>query len=168
VSGPADGEGDEFARALFAPFRASGDDVPSLWWSLATAPAMLRAWRGMAGVLMDECVSPASVRELAILRIAHLLDNSYQWDHHIARAHAAGVTDEQIDALAHWRDDGGYDAATRATLAVTDALTDDAKVARPEYDELARHFDDAQIVELVLTVSFYNCVCRFVGALYDA
>src|SRR5207253_1755596 len=41
VSGPPDGDGDEFARALFAPFRATGDDVPSLWWTLATAPAML-------------------------------------------------------------------------------------------------------------------------------
>jgi AhpD family alkylhydroperoxidase len=117
---------------------------------------------------VEECRSPAGVRELMILRVSQLLECAYQFDHHVPRARAAGVDDRAIEALAAWRQSDVHGPAERAALAVAEELTVDGRVAARTHEELAEHFAPDEIVELVLTASFYNCVCRVVGGLFDS
>lgn len=159
---------DAYLRTVFQPALAMGGEVPALHRALAVAPAMLRAWRGMAPVLISDCTSPATVRELMILRVAQLLACPYQFDHHVPRARAAGVSDEEIDSLRDWASRPCYSAVARAALAFTEELTTTGHVSSATYVDLASHFDPSAIVELTMVAAFYNCVCRVVGALFEA
>jgi alkylhydroperoxidase family enzyme len=158
---------DPFVRSVFDPVLDAGREVPALHRALAVAPAMLRAWRGMAPVLVTDCTSPASVRELMIMRVAQLLGSDYQFEHHRIRAKAAGVSDGQVERLAAWRTAEDFTTSERAALLAAEELTVDGFLTRPAYDGLAACYGAPEIVELVTTAAFYNCVCRVVGALFD-
>jgi AhpD family alkylhydroperoxidase len=159
---------DPYVASVFAPMLEEGNEPPTLYRALGVSPAMLRAWRGMSLVLLEECTSPARVRELAILRIAQVLDCGYQFEHHLSRASTAGVTPEQIASLSDWRNASVYADDERAVLAMTEESTADARVSAVTAALLRAHFEPAEIVEITLIVAFYNAVCRVVGTLFDA
>jgi len=146
--------------ALFAEVRARGIEVPNLYRVLGHAPAMLRAWLDFAWPLRLHATTARAVRELLILRNAQRSGVVYEWTHHVPMALAAGVSQEKIDALAHWSDSDRFAPAERAVLRLADEVTDGPGASAACLDELARHFDAGAIVELVLTASFYVCVGR--------
>ena len=52
-----------------------------------------------------------------------------------------------------------------AALALTDELTLELEVSDQTWAALAERFSDGELVELVLTMSFYSCVSRVLRAL---
>ena len=63
-----------------------------------------------------------------------------------------------------WRTSEAFSDADRAALAFTDAIvTGDVPPAVTE--ELTRHFDESQRVELTVTAAFYSMVPRVLDAL---
>ena len=53
----------------------------------------------------------------------------------------------------------------RAALAYADVMTRDIEVPDSIYDEVARHFNDRQIVELTVLIGAYNMNTRVLKAL---
>jgi alkylhydroperoxidase family enzyme len=117
-----------------------------------------------AWTLRDGCRTPRGVRELLILRGAQLFGSEYEWTHHVRMARAAGVTEEQLEELARWRESGAFTPPERAALALAEASME-GPVPDEVDAELARHFDDAERVELALTAAFYAMVPRVLEAL---
>ena len=76
-----------------------------------------------------------------------------------------GCTEAQIDALATWPDSELFDADERLVLAAADQLTVDVAVDDATFDVLRERWTPAEVVELVLTISFYSCVSRVLSAL---
>jgi alkylhydroperoxidase family enzyme len=74
------------------------------------------------------------------------------------------VTDEQIAALLQpggRRDAKVFDPAERALLRFTDLLTSHpGNIDDVDLDALAEHFDETQIVELVITIATANWTNR--------
>ena len=66
---------------------------------LANAPNVFDGWAQMAGQLFDSPTFTARMREVIILRVAHLQDSPYELAQHVSFARTAGLTDQQIDAL---------------------------------------------------------------------
>jgi 3-oxoadipate enol-lactonase / 4-carboxymuconolactone decarboxylase len=153
---PLEGELGERVREL-------GAKQVNLYRSLAHAPQLLHAWIDWAWALRDRCATPRSLRELMILRTAVVMRSAYEWHQHVAMAQDAGVTDEQIEAVAAWQTSQLYDAPQRAALMLTDAMLT-GHVPDAVHDELARHFTDAEKVELVLTAGCYTMVPRVLDA----
>ncbi len=75
-----------------------------------------------------------------------------------AREH--GVSDEQLWAVAAWRDTPFFDDAQRAALALTEALTRIADapdgVSDAVWGEAALHFDEAALSALVVAIGTIN------------
>jgi alkylhydroperoxidase family enzyme len=146
--------------AMFAEVRARGIDVPNLYRVLGHAPGMLRAWLDFAWPLRLSAKTPRALRELLILRGAQRSQVEYEWVHHVPMALAAGVPQAKVDALAAWHDSPLFDDAERAVLRLADEVTDGPGASAACVDELQRHFNESELVELVLTASFYVCVGR--------
>lgn len=77
-----------------------------------------------------------------------------------------GATDAQLAAL-----DGGdrssFTAAERAALAFAEAMTPTGgRAADALYEELAAHWQPAQIVEITAVVGLFNYFNRFAEALH--
>ena len=130
---------------------------------MANAPDMLRAHLKMARGLRLDARTPRALRELLILRGAQVADSEYEQHHHLRMARQAGVSEEQIAALPHGRSALSFSEPERAVLALAEALAI-GYVDAATSDELARHFDEAARVELVLTGGFYVMLARVLDA----
>jgi alkylhydroperoxidase family enzyme len=161
---------DPAAKALFEQVRAArGPDfhMPYLYRVLGTAPEMFRGWLDFAWPLRLKAKTSRPLRELLILRGAQVAGTAYEWAHHVPMAKAAGVSDAQIDALANWPGSDLFDANERAVLQLAEEVTRGPSASEATVVQLkACGFDDAAVVELVLTASFYVCVSRFLQTMH--
>jgi AhpD family alkylhydroperoxidase len=155
---------DEVVAAVFRRFHEEGREPIALYRALAHAPALLRAYSGLATALRYEATTPRALRELAILRTAQLIGSEYELAHHLPMARAAGVSEAQIEALERWRDSDRFDARERATLRAAEEMHECA-LSDAAFAELERQFEPAEIVELLLLVSFYEAVARMIDGL---
>jgi len=136
----------------------------NLYKALAHAPELLRAWMAFAWALRGHDTTSCRLRELMILRTALLHHSRYEWHQHRRMAREAGVTDNEVAELEMWRQSDVFSASDRAALAFTDAIVA-GEVPAEVNDELARHYDDQQRVELTVTAGFYAMVPRVLEAL---
>jgi len=153
---------DPALAAMFEEVRARGIRVPNLYRVIGHAPAMLRAWLDFAWPLRLDARTPRRLRELLILRGAQVSGAHYEWVHHTSMALTAGVTQEQIDSIADWENAACFDAQERAVLRLAQEVTAGPAASAECIAALREQgFDEAAIVELTLTASFYVCVARF-------
>ena len=149
---------DPLLAPIFDVFRSSERDVPDLYRVLGNAPKLLQAWTNFAWPLRHDAVTPRSLRELAILRVAQLTGADFEWNAHSAFALKVGVTQRQLDELAEWPASDCFDDDERAVLAFADQLTTDLAVDDATFARLQDRWTPSEIVELTLTVAFYSCV----------
>ena len=151
--------------AMFDEVRARGIEIPNLYRVIGHAPGMLRAWLDFAWPLRLHATTPRALRELLILRGAQRSQVAYEWVHHVPMALAAGVPQAKLDELSAWRGSALFDDAERAVLRLADEVTDGPGASAECVAELKRLFEPAEVVELVLTASFYVCVGRFLRSM---
>lgn len=157
---------DPALKAMFDEVRARGVQVPNLYRVLGLSPPLLRAWLDFAWPLRLHARTPRKVRELLILRGAQVSETEYEWVHHVQMALAAGVTQAQIDALAVWEHSPLFTPQEKAVIRLAEELTRGPSASPGCIDSLKQQgFGDADVVELVLTGSFYVCVSRFLKSM---
>lgn len=103
---------------------------------------------------------PAQTLELVHLRASQINGCSACTDAGAVSALKSGVSQEKLFTLAAWHDDDRFDAAERAALTLTEAMTRLADRTGPVTDEIwaaaAEHFTEPQLKSLVLMVSITN------------
>jgi AhpD family alkylhydroperoxidase len=103
---------------------------------------------------------PAKTLGLVHLRASQINGCGVCVDMHPRIMKRIGETDERLHAVAAWRDTPYFTDAERAALALAEAVTRLADPADPVpdvvWDEAARHFDEAQLAALVLTIAHVN------------
>jgi alkylhydroperoxidase family enzyme len=153
---------DPALKAMFDEVRARGIAVPNLYKIIGHAPQMLRGWLDFAWPLRLHAKTPRSTRELLILRGAQVSGANYEWVHHVEMALAAGISQAQIDALSQWQTSSLFSESDRAVIRLADEVTRGPAASAECIEALKQQgFDQAAIVELTLTASFYVCVSRF-------
>lgn len=139
-------------------------DPINLYRVLANQPDLLRVWVEMAWTLRLASTTPRRLRELMITRGAEVTDCGYEYGHHRRMALTAGVTEQELAELGRWRDSASFSPAERSALAFMEAVLA-GSVSDLVAEDLARHFDAAERVELALTAGFYSMVPRVIDAL---
>lgn len=134
-----------------------------LYRVLGNQPALLHAWIDFASALRYQCETSRALRELIILRIAQVCQSSYQWEQHLSLAQQAGVPDSQINELTTWQTSALFDSSERAALALAEAIAS-CRVDDATHDAASAFFTPAEMIELVLTASFYSMVSRVLDA----
>jgi AhpD family alkylhydroperoxidase len=124
-----------------------------------TVPGALQALLKLAQATQKAGV-PATTHYLLHLRASQINGCSICVDMHSRELKAAGEPDERINTLAAWRETPYFSDAERAALALTEAVTRLADRPDPVpddvWDEVARHYDDAQLAALVLSIASIN------------
>jgi 4-carboxymuconolactone decarboxylase len=134
--------------------------------AMLNAPALAETWFEHLSAVRWKTELDGRLRELVIIRIAYVCRNAYALKQHIpALAEPEGVTLEECQALANWRESKFFDARERAALAYADSMTSNIDVEDAVYDALPPHFDDRRIVELTILVATYNMHARLIQAL---
>jgi 4-carboxymuconolactone decarboxylase len=126
------------------------------------SPAMFEAQGKLAYVIASPDVLDPKLRETAILRVAHLSGSDYELHHHLPLARAAGLTEDDLTAIA-----GGLYAELDPLLAAVAAFVDEVVLQLAPSDEtLARIralVSDRILVNIVATVGHYMSVARLIA-----
>lgn len=127
-----------------------------------------RAWRKFrAGSLLDGRVLSLREREIVIDRACARAGCEYEWGVHVTTfARAAGLTQGEVAAtLEYPLRPGKWSPRETALIATVDALHDRATLAADEYATLRAHFDEAQVLEILLLAGFYRTVAYIANGL---
>ncbi|MBO4161577.1 carboxymuconolactone decarboxylase family protein [Micromonospora antibiotica] len=131
-----------------------------------TDPTAGRAFKHLmsAGRALKESALPAPTQGLVALRVSQINGCAFCVDMHTKDAAAAGETSVRLNLVAAWREATVFTEAERAALALAEEGTRVADAAGGVSDEVwahaAKHYDDEQLVALVLLVSFMNLANR--------
>jgi alkylhydroperoxidase family enzyme len=127
-----------------------------------------RAWEKFrGGSLLDRGPLALREREIVIDRTCALNACEYEWGVHVAAfAEAARLTEEQVRATVLGEADAAcWSSAEQALIAAVDALHDHATLTDAEFKQLSAHYDEAQVIEIIMLCGFYRTVSYLANTL---
>jgi alkylhydroperoxidase family enzyme len=132
-------------------------NVINIYRMLIHSPKMVEGWLDWFNAVRWGTSLPGRLRELVIIRIAHVTKSAYALRQHVPKLAAAdGVSQAECDALAgDYEAAGFFSAAELAALAYADAMVATRTVPDAIHAELHRHYDDRETVELTILVATY-------------
>jgi AhpD family alkylhydroperoxidase len=127
---------------------------------LACAPANLKPFFDWGLSLLFQTELDARLREIAILRVAHVTGSKYEWHQHATIARRVGVTEEEIAVVAVDGPITGLDADGRLVCRVAEEISRDVRLSDEALQAILDRFGRRQAVELILNCSHFNMVSR--------
>lgn len=120
---------------------------------LARHPSLAEAFLTFNVYLLRRGELPPALRELVILRVAHAHQSAFEWGQHVKMALAAGVTDEQIDALS--RGNEGFTGEHLLVLEAADELLAAGTASAETWERLTTALGTHQAIEVIFVVGAY-------------
>ena len=156
----------EFAE-LVEKFRAGRRGrLINIYRMLLNSPALAESWFNHSNAVRWKTALEGRLREIIIIRLGHLTRCQYVLRQHVpALALADGLSLTECNALADWEASPFFSAGERAALSYADVMTRDIVVPDEVFAQVARHFDNRQIVELTVLIGTYNMNARVLQAL---
>ncbi|MGB6105704.1 MAG: carboxymuconolactone decarboxylase family protein [Pusillimonas sp.] len=144
---------------------AERGSVLHLYQMLLQSPPVARGWLNHLTGIRHHSSLDGDLREMVIMRIAHLNGAPYEAEQHAPIALKEGMTQAQLDDLPEWEKSALFSDKERAVLAYADTMTRQVQVPDAVFDAVKPHFEARQLVELTATIATYNMVSRFLEAL---
>ena len=135
--------------------------------ALANSPSGLRAFHGLAEFIRFKSRLDPRLRELAILMVGYLARAPYEWSHHVEIGKRFGVSDADIRALMEEAEGNAstLEPLVKTVLKAATEMTRNLAVSDVTFAELRESLDNERIVDLMLTIAFYNAVVRVLASL---
>jgi alkylhydroperoxidase family enzyme len=135
--------------------------------ALTHSPNAARAFQGLGGFIRHKSRLDPRLRELAILQVGYLARAPYEWSHHVKIGRDFGVSNDDIRALIE--ETGGrpskLEPLARTVLKAAREMTEAGAVSASTFALLAKDLDNERLVDLVVTIGFYNAVVRVLASL---
>ena len=134
---------------------------------LAHQPALAAAFQAMAQQILFKGALPERQREIAIIRTGALTRSEYEWGMHVSiYAERCGLTPEQIAdlTLATTPSATLWTEAERCIVHMVDELHHHSTVSDATWAAMCSHWPEDQIVELILSSSFYHMAAFFLNS----
>jgi 4-carboxymuconolactone decarboxylase len=124
---------------------------------LGNAPHVFPGWTQMVDELFDSPTFSRRMREVVILRVAHLQGSRYELSQHVGIARDAGLTDRQINAIldTDHPDAAGFSDTERTALDVTTELCTTHRLRDDTFAAAQAVFGDEALTELLMIISCY-------------
>jgi alkylhydroperoxidase family enzyme len=130
--------------------------VHHFYGTLAHSPGAFAAFLDLGTQLATATALDARSRELAILRVGWLLGGPYVWGEHVIVGRREGLSPEEIERVTEGSVADGWSEKERALLAAVEELHAEAMITDATWADLARHFNERQLVELPMLVGHYH------------
>jgi AhpD family alkylhydroperoxidase len=150
----------EGSKDIFDKLMAARGRISTFFATLAWTPKVLEKREAYGRSLRTETILDPRLRELAICRVAVLNGGGYEFKAHARMALAAGVPQEKIDAVADYETAPVFGKEERAVLRYADEVTKVIRVSDGTWAACAAFLNKRELVELVLTVAWYNQTAR--------
>ena len=148
------------SRELFEKIERNGASVLNLYRAVAHSPSTISGFVKLGNILLNRADLSPKLRELAILRIATLLESEYEWTQHLPIALEVGVTQQQADNIRQWKESANFNQEEQAVLQYTEEITINVKVADQTFETLGKHLNEREIVELTISIGYWGMIAR--------
>lgn len=123
---------------------------------IARHPALMLSYVDFRNhVVKGSSLTPRQ-REIVILRVAHLTRAAYEWEHHVVRGRAAGLSDAEIARVRDGAAAEGWSHQEGLLLAAVDDMLARTEIARPTWAAMCAAFSDEVLLDIVFTVGTYH------------
>ena len=143
------------------------DRPVNIFRAMTHSPKGARAFARHGNYLLARSKLDPRLRELAIIQIGYATNAPYEYSHHIEIGRQNGVSDDDIRAIAE--ETAGRTSnlgeLERAVLSAARELTADISLSDETFAVLEEGLDREHLIDLFLTISFYNGVVRTLAAL---
>lgn len=135
--------------------------------ALVNSPKGARAFHTVGNYIRFGSKLDQRLRELAILQVGWLARSPYEWSHHVKLGLGFGVTEADVQALID--DTEGkptdLDPLTKLVLLAAREMTAAGAMSDATFAALQSALGNELVVDLTLTIAFYNGVVRVLGTL---
>jgi alkylhydroperoxidase family enzyme len=142
------------------------DRPVNLYRAMANSPGGTRAFLELAYYIRFDSPLDPRLRELAILQVGYTTRSPYEWSHHVKISQDFGVTEADIRALMaeNAANENDLSSLDRLILSAAREMTEGLSVSAPTYAALQAQLDSTALTDLMLIISFYNGVVRFLAS----
>ena len=131
-------------------------NVLNIFKTLAHHPKLAKRWLVFANhILAKNSLSPRD-REIAILRAGWLAGSEYEWAQHKVIGRDAGLSDEEIDAIAKGPQAELWSRHDRYLVTAADELHEDCCLSDETWAALAESYSTEQMMDLIFTCGQYR------------
>lgn len=147
---------------LFAHYDRTLSFVPNSLFTMARRPEILRAFSDLITQIWNTGTLPKELKPLVGIVASVAAGCRYCQAHEAVDASARGVDEAKIAEIWNFERSPRYDDAERAALRFArDAALVPNEVTLAHFDQLRRHFDDGQIVEILAVVGLFGFLNRW-------
>ncbi|WP_426363941.1 carboxymuconolactone decarboxylase family protein [Streptomyces sp. E-08] len=135
---------------------------------LHRSPDLASRMFALGAGLLGHGLLPAADRELVIARVTARAGCAYEWGVHAATlAPRAGLGPDQLRATTDTdpASTGSLTGRQTALLAAVDELHDTARLSEPAWDALRAHYEDEQLLELLVLAGWYRTISYLANGL---
>ena len=156
-------------KAAVAFFRETrGREPEGPFKVLLRSPEVLKRAQFLGAFLRYDCSLSGPLSEFAILCIARIWSNDYEWFVHQPIAQKSGVSDEIIDAIRHGRRPVGMSDEQAAVYDFTHELMTKRRVCDETYARAQKLFGDKGVIDLVGLNGYYSLLAMAMNAVQMA
>jgi alkylhydroperoxidase family enzyme len=128
---------------------------------VANAPASFQPFLDLALSILARSEFDPRKREIAVLRVAHVLGAAYVWAQHVAVGRRVGLTDAEIAKISAEGPVRGLDDEGNLLCRVADEISRDVRLSDEALQAVLERYGVRQATELILCCSYFNLLGRF-------
>ncbi len=149
-------------EALFAHYDRTLSFVPNSLFTMARRPEILRAFSELISQIWNSGTLPVELKPLIGIVSSVAAGCRYCQAHEAVDARERGVADEKISQIWDFERSPLYEESERAALRFArDASLLPNEVTPTHFQDLRRHWDDGQIVEILAVVGLFGFLNRW-------
>jgi alkylhydroperoxidase family enzyme len=150
---------------LPSSIRATLTQIPALnvFLMLANVPVSFHPYLQLVKSIYNEGKFNPKLRQIAILRQAHMLHSQYEWHQQVFLSKANGVKDSEIEIISSETPVTSLGEEGNFICRVSDELTLKAQLSDATFQELYKRYSIELGTELILAISYANMLGRFIN-----
>jgi len=146
---------------ILAQVTQKSGKIANIWKLWAHSPLTLETFMPFYKALMMKGSLECKLRELAYVKTSLINDCVYCAGPHKVVGMKFGVTEQQLNEIDHYESSSAFSPVEKLVLRYAEELTKNVKTSDELMKELRKHLNEAQIVELNLTIGMANLTNRF-------
>jgi 4-carboxymuconolactone decarboxylase len=127
---------------------------------LAGSPATFQSMVRLFSSYLNEGVLDVELREIIILRVAHLRKSEYEVRNHQSAARVIGMSQERIQALEPGKDLTVFTNEERLVIQFVDEVVLDGAASKATFDAVSGFMNTAELLEATVVIGVYTMVSQ--------
>lgn len=153
---------DDFIKERFAHYAKTRGFTPNSIRTMARRPNIVKAFMALNQAVLFEGTVAEELKMLVSLMSSYAAGCLYCQSHMANLSHICKASDEKIAAIMEYETSPHFTDAERAALDLAWKAAQIPNAAtQKEFDRLAEHFNEAEIVEIVASIALFGYLNRW-------